>query len=126
MNLNEIKRELSQIREHDVLVFGSFITGEWRENSDIDIAIISYLHDEKAIKKLKKNLLEKVSSKYDVSIFEALPTVIKASILQNFEVIFGDPLKIGEYLRKYWKEWQDYEHRLELPSLQEMKKGISK
>jgi hypothetical protein len=126
MNLNEIKRELSQIREHDVLVFGSFITGEWRENSDIDIAIISYLHDEKAIKKLQKNLLEKVSSKYDVSIFEALPTVIKASILQNFEVIFGDPLKIGEYLRKYWKEWQDYEHRLELPSLQEMKKGISK
>jgi predicted nucleotidyltransferase len=126
MNLNEIMKELSQIKEHDVLIFGSFLKGEWRENSDIDIAVLSHDHDMNINKKLKQSLLGKVPPKYDISIFESLPSVIKASILQNYQIIFGNPLEIGEYLRRYWKEWRDFEHRLELPSLEEMKDNISR
>ncbi|TFH01850.1 MAG: nucleotidyltransferase domain-containing protein [Candidatus Thorarchaeota archaeon] len=126
MNLNEIMKELFQIKEYDVLIFGSFLKGEWREDSDIDIAVLSHDCDMMVNKKLKQSLLGKVPSKYDITIFESLPSVIKASILQNYEIIFGDPLEIGEYLRRYWKEWQDYEHRLELPSLDEMRVNISR
>ncbi|TFG33337.1 nucleotidyltransferase domain-containing protein [Candidatus Thorarchaeota archaeon] len=120
MNLHEVRRELFQIDENDVPIFGSFISGEWRENSDIDIAILSHSHDMKINKKLKMHIIGKIPSKYDVVIFESLPSVIKGSILQNYKVIFGNPLEIGDYLRRYWKEWQDYQHRLELPSMEEM------
>ncbi len=125
MDYEEIRSDLTSIVEYDIIVFGSILKGEWRKDSDIDIAVISRLDDEKAIKTLKMKMLGKIPPRYDITIFETLPIVIKASILQNYEIVFGDPLEIGEYLRGYWKKWQDYKHRLELPSLEEMREGIS-
>jgi predicted nucleotidyltransferase len=125
MNLEEIRSDLASVREYEVLVFGSILTQEWREASDVDIVVLSHLCDENAIKTMKRKLLGKIPPRYDITIFESLPIIIKASVLQNYEIVYGDPLEIGEYLRRYWKEWQDYEHRLELPSLEEMREGVS-
>ncbi len=125
MHIEDIRRDLEVIADRDVLLFGSYVSGQFRDGSDIDIAVLSHSEDREYAKELKKRIIWEVPALYDISIFETLPTVVKADILQDYQVLFGDPLEIGEYLRKYWKEWQDYEHRLELPSLEQMKQGLS-
>lgn len=126
MNLETIRSDLEDLSDRDVLVFGSYVTGEFREGSDIDIAVLAHTEDREEMKNLKLKLLSVVPEGYDLSILEALPTVVKAGVLKNYKVLFGDPLEIGEYLRKYWKEWDDYKFRLELPTIEEMRKGQSK
>ncbi|MBS3796047.1 MAG: nucleotidyltransferase domain-containing protein [Candidatus Thorarchaeota archaeon] len=123
MNLEIIRSDLEELSDRDVLIFGSYVTGEFREGSDIDIAVLAHTEDREEMKNLKLQLLSAVPEGYDLSILEALPTVVKAGVLKNYEVLFGDPPEIGEYLRKYWKEWEDYKHRLELPTVQEMRKS---
>ncbi|MGM0687899.1 MAG: nucleotidyltransferase domain-containing protein [Promethearchaeati archaeon] len=126
MNLETIRSDLEELSDRDVLIFGSYVTGEFREGSDIDIAVLAHTEDREEMKNLKLKLLSVVPEGYDLSILEALPTVVKAGVLKNYKVLFGDPLEIGEYLRKYWKEWDDYKFRLELPTIEEMRKGQSK
>jgi len=117
MNLDTIRLDLSALSNKDVLLFGSFVTGEFREGSDIDISILSHSENIEVMIDLKTKLLGTIPDYYDISIFEALPTIVKASVLQNYKVLFGNPLEIGEYLRTYWKEWQDYSYRFELPTV---------
>lgn len=123
MNLDDIRSDLEGLSNREALLFESYVTGELREGSDIDISVLAHAENREEIKNLKIKLLFAVPEGYDLSILEALPTVIKAGVLKNYKVLFGDPLEIGEYLRNYWKEWDDYKHRLDLPSLEEMRKG---
>ncbi|MBD3408294.1 MAG: DNA polymerase subunit beta [Candidatus Lokiarchaeota archaeon] len=116
-----IQEDLKALSDYDVLLFGSWANGTPGPTSDIDIAVLVHTEDKEVIKHKKLKFLGKVPDRYDVTIFEALPTIVKGSILQNYQVIFGDPLEIGEYLRKYWKEWQDFQHRIEFPTLEEMR-----
>ncbi|MHA1635989.1 MAG: nucleotidyltransferase domain-containing protein, partial [Candidatus Thorarchaeota archaeon] len=62
---------------------------------------------------------------FDIQIFEVLPLIIKGSIIENFEVLFGNPLEIGMYFFKYRKFWEDFSHRIEIPTLEEIQKGLS-
>ncbi|MFO7835533.1 MAG: nucleotidyltransferase domain-containing protein [Candidatus Thorarchaeota archaeon] len=123
MNLDDIRSDLEGLSNREALLFESYVTGELREGSDIDISVLAHAENREEIKNLKIKLLFAVPEGYDLSILEALPTVIKAGVLKNYKVLFGDPLEIGEYLRNYWKEWDDYKHRHDLPSLEEMRKG---
>jgi hypothetical protein len=50
--------------------------------------------------------------KFDVRVFELFPIDIKISIIQNYEVIFGDPLEISEYFYHVRKKWDDCKHRI--------------
>ncbi len=123
MDLETIRNDLLGLSNHDVLLFGSFVTGDYRIGSDIDIAVLAHSDNAEYLIECKMDLLGEIPKKYDLSIFEALPTLIKASVLQNYSILFGNPLEIGEYLRKYWKEYQDYRFRFELPSIQEMRES---
>jgi predicted nucleotidyltransferase len=124
MDIEKIRKDLSEVSEYDILLFGSVATGNSRPGSDIDIAILAYTEDEKDIVELKMNTLGKIPENYDMSVLEALPTIVKASVLKNYIVIFGNPPDIGEYLRKYWKECHDYSFRFELPTIREMMDGL--
>lgn len=125
MQIAEVRKELNTISQYEVLLFGSSLNGTHREESDIDIAILARTEDSFIMKQIKLDVIQLVPSQYDVQIFESLPTIVKASILQSYDVLFGDPLEIGEYLYRYWKEWQDYSFRLEVPSVDEMQKSVN-
>ena len=123
MNYEGIRDELGELSMYDVLVFGSLVTGEHRPGSDIDIAVLAHTEEENKMIALKKSLLSKIPEGYDLNIFESLPTLIKGGVLENYEVLFGDPPSIGEYLRKFRKEWEDFKHRIEFPTIKEMRKN---
>jgi predicted nucleotidyltransferase len=124
MKLETVREQLSGLSKLDVLLFGSYVTGDYRPSSDIDIAILAHTEISEEMIELKMNLLGEIPYGYDISVFEALPTIIKSGILENYIVLFGDPLEISEYLRKFWKESQDYKFRFELPSIKEIRENI--
>ena len=50
--------------------------------------------------------------KFDVRVFELFPIDIQISIVQNYEVLFGDPLEISEYFYSFRKKWDDCKYRI--------------
>ncbi|MHA1930363.1 MAG: nucleotidyltransferase domain-containing protein [Candidatus Thorarchaeota archaeon] len=121
MNFETIRLDLAELSNKDVLLYGSFVTGKFHDGSDVDISILAHSENIDVIIDLKTKFLGSFSDFYDISVFEALPTIVKASVLQNYKILFGNPPEIGEYLRKYWKECQDYSYRFELPTISEMR-----
>ena len=47
MDLDDIREDLSFLSNREVILFGSYVTGEAGPNTDIDVAIIARLHDRK-------------------------------------------------------------------------------
>jgi predicted nucleotidyltransferase len=116
MNSDELeyfKENLDFLKgEYDVVVFGSFVEGGMRPNSDIDIAIITKQTDKESNIKVWKNLLGMAPLKFDLRVFELLPIYIQISIIENFMVIFGDLLEISEYFYQFRKKWDDCKDRI--------------
>ncbi len=124
MKLDDIRSELSFLSNREVILFGSYVTGESGPISDIDVAIITRELDREKNFHTRIEASGKAPQKYDIQIFEMLPLIIKGSILGNFEVLFGNPLEIGMYFYKFRKFWEDYSHRIEVPTFEEIRKGI--
>jgi len=111
--LRTIKEKLKLLEEkYDVVIYGSYVEGGTRPDSDIDVAVLSYETNRKKNIKLQKELLGKFSLKYDIRIFELLPIYIQISIIENYKVIFGDLLEISEYFYQFRKRWEDCKHRI--------------
>jgi len=111
--LRKIKENLKLLEEkYDVVIYGSYVEGGTRPDSDIDVAVLSYETNREKNIKLQKDLLGKFSLKYDIRIFELLPIYIQISIVQNYWVIFGVPLEISEYFYYFRKKWDDCKHRI--------------
>jgi hypothetical protein len=112
MSLNQIKKDLKPLAKYEVVLFGSFVTGEYRRGSDIDVAVITRKRDERENFEILKKLFSRVKPEYDLRIFELLPIKIKASIIGNYIVIFGDESEISEYFYYWRKFWNDVKHRI--------------
>ena len=112
-DLNKLRKELSGLKDYEVVVYGSYASGAAHSRSDIDLAVISRKNSPLQNKKLWKGLLGKVSEKYDLKIFELLPLDLKASLMNNYLVIFGNNLEISEYFYHFRKLWKDNQHRYE-------------
>lgn len=98
--------------KYEVILFGSVVEGGFRPNSDIDIAIVSRNADLEENLNLQKALLGQYPLIYDVRVFELFPIYIQISIIQNYQVIFGDPLEISEYFYDFRKRWDDCKNRI--------------
>ena len=64
-----------------------------------------------------KEIFRKVDvhgKKYDVFIFEELPLYIKAEIIKNNEIVFGDAGEFYEYFYFVNKLWEDQKYRQEV------------
>lgn len=125
MNLDSIRNDLSFLSGKEVVLFGSFVTGESGPNSDIDVAIIARTHDRSKANNIRIEAAGRAPDRYDIQVFEALPLVLKGSIIENYEVLFGDPLEIGMYFYQVRKLWEDYMHRLEVPTVEEIRRGVA-
>ncbi len=111
--LRKIKEKLKSLEEkYEVVVYGSFVEGNMQPNSDIDVAVLSNETEKDQNIELQKDLLGKFPLKYDIRIFELFPTYIQISIIENYNVIFGDPLEISEYFYSFRKKWDDCKHRI--------------
>ena len=111
--INELRKLLAPFQDKfEVVLYGSYVEGGVRPNSDIDIAIISREKDVKQNLKLQKEILGKVSSKFDIRVFELFPIYIQISIINNYQVIFGNALEISEYFYFFHKKWDDCKCRI--------------
>ena len=111
--INELKKLLAPFQnKFEVILYGSYVEGAVRPNSDIDIAIISREKEIRQNLNLQKEVLGRVSSKFDIRVFELFPIYIQISIINNYQVIFGNPLEISEYFYFYRKKWDDCKYRI--------------
>ncbi|MFO7837585.1 MAG: nucleotidyltransferase domain-containing protein [Candidatus Thorarchaeota archaeon] len=102
------------------MLFGSYVNGETGPRSDIDVAIITRSHDREEMMQIRIEAAGKAPEYYDIQVFEALPLILKSAIIENFEVLFGNPLEIGMHFYHVRKIWEDYRHRIEIPTIEEI------
>ena len=112
MNLKQIKSDLALLRGYDVIIFGSYTTGDFREGSDIDIAIITRNNDYGRNLDILKSFIGMAPVMYDIRVFELLPLKIKASVMDNYIVLYGKLPEISEYFYHYRKLWDDCKRRV--------------
>ncbi|MGV9198617.1 MAG: nucleotidyltransferase domain-containing protein [Promethearchaeia archaeon] len=111
--INKVRRDLSQLGKiFEIVMYGSQVSGGARPTSDIDIAIITRIHNNQENIKIWRDILEYNVKPYDIKIFELLPLRIKISVIHDYKVIFGDPLEISEYFYKFRNIWEDCKHRI--------------
>ena len=73
----------------------------------MDVAIITSVRDKDSNSKLWLSLLEKITPRYDIKVFELLPLFLKIEIIQSYCVLFGDSLEISEYFYHYRSIWKE-------------------
>ena len=125
ISLKEVKNDLEFLNKYWTVVYGSYITEDFIPNrSDIDIAIITRQKEDQTNKNIWIKLLEHTKILYDIKIFELLPLYIKMNIINDYTVLFGDPLEISEYFYFYRKIWKDMEPRIQANKFKNIKEKI--
>ncbi len=109
----DTKSDLSFLRDYEVVIFGSYASKTANNRSDIDIAVITRMNDRSMCIEVWKGLLGRAPPVYDIRIFELLPLQIKISVIENYEVLFGNRLDLSEYFYIFRKMWRDTKHRIE-------------
>ena len=107
MKLEKLEQELEFLKDYKTVIYGSYVTGGFRERSDIDIAVITETKDQSKNIDILSHFLGKAKPIFDIRIFELLPLKIKASVIDNYEVLHGDEAEISEYFYHYRKFWDD-------------------
>ena len=110
ISLDKIKKDLVKLNQFEVIIFGSYAKGKFTSRSDIDIAAITRESNPEKNKKIWVSLL-KIPSLYHLNIFELFPLNLKADIIDNHIVLFGDKLEISEYFYHFRKLWKDQKYR---------------
>jgi len=111
LSLNQIRNDLKYLNKFEVIVYGSYASDNFTQRSDIDIAIITRKNDEKQNIEVWKKALRKVKPIYQMNVFELLPLNVKANVIDEFIVVFGDRLEISEYFYYFRKLWKDIKYR---------------
>ena len=123
-SMDEIKTDLSILNKYEVVIFGSHAAEKADRRSDIDIAVITREKDRKKCLDIWKEISGTAPDIYDIKIFELLPLHIKASLIRNYKVIFGNRLDISEYFYVFKKNWNDVKHRIKENQFQSAKEKI--
>lgn len=108
----EIEEDLSFLENKEVVLYGSYVTGEFRPGSDVDVAVITRSEEREENMEFQKELIGKAPAVYDLRVFELLPLKVKATLMADYEVLFGDGPEISEYLYRFRKRWEDQKRRI--------------
>ena len=128
-SIKKIKNNLKGLNNYEVVIFGSLINRKYTKRSDIDSAVITRIKNREKNKEIWFNLLNKVTSGYDLKVFELLPLPMQISIADGHIVIFGDSLEISEYFYHFRKLWKDVEKRYkenQFASIKEKKEALQR
>lgn len=86
-----------------VFLFGSYLNGNYKEFSDIDICIIGNLSE-----KEKKEILRNLPEKFDISFFDELPVWIKMRALKGKCLLLKDKEKLHSIAMNTIHEYNDF------------------
>jgi len=94
-----------------VLLYGSVVTEEYNERSDIDLCVVAPAAEDKVA--FSRWILAKVrDERYDVRLFELMPLHLKMEVVENGEVLYSrDIYELYEYFYATRKLWEDQKHR---------------
>ena len=113
-DLNKVKEDLKKLDKYWVVIYGSYLSDYYiPHKSDIDIAIITQKRDKESNISIWKNFWGEFPETYDIKIFELLSLSLKIEVIENYQVVFGNPLEISEYFYHYRSIWKDMIHRIE-------------
>ncbi len=128
ISIQQIKEELNFLKNKWVIVFGSWLNNYYiPERSDIDVAILSRNQNREYNLQFWADIIGNAPSNYDLRVFEILPLTLQMNIITHYQVIYGDPLEISEYLYQYRKIWSYTHFRVEenkIKTIDEKKRGI--
>lgn len=124
-SLDDIKSDLKFCKEYWAVIYGSYTSEHFIESrSDIDIAIITRKQEKQENINIWYSILGKSPKMYDIRVFELFPLYMKIQVIENYKVLFGDPLEISEYFYKYYKIWKDMEKRVKENQFNSIKEKI--
>lgn len=112
-SLEEIRLDLGPLKDYEVVIYGSWSSGDWTPRSDIDIAVLSRRTDDHQNRQLWFSLLGKAPQPYDVRVFELLPLQFQINVVEKYKVVYGDPVEISEYFYPVRRRWRDVAHRMQ-------------
>ena len=94
-----------------VLLYGSVVTEEYNERSDIDLCVVAPAAEDKVA--FSRWILAKVrDERYDVRLFELMPLHLKMEVVEHGEVLYSrDIYELYEYFYATRKLWEDQKHR---------------
>jgi len=107
------KKEIAKIAKKNglelVMLFGSFATGENREDSDLDIAVLG----EKDVDfKKTLNIIQSLSvvfkKEVDLSVMNRANPLLLHQIEQNAVLLFGKDEKFVEFKLRAFRRYHDY------------------
>ena len=112
MDQQEIKKDFEPVEDQDevlaVLMYGSQVTGDTHERSDIDICIVAPKAESYDVMSKVWNNVNTEKKNYDVHTFEELPLYIQKSVIEDHEIILTkDYGQLQEYLYRYRQIWKD-------------------
>ncbi len=126
-SLDQIRRDLRFLSSYEVVLYGSYVTGEYTRESDIDVAVITRERDKNRNFRIQLDIWGKVPSPiYDVRVFELLPIRVKASVISRYVVLFGSEPDISEYFYRWRKVWEDVRRRIEPMAVEEKIKAMER
>ena len=116
--ISQIKNDFKFILERKsilgVILYGSYLTGEETENSDIDICIVAPNQDLYRIHKFIYKNLERNIEMYDIHFFEELQLYLQGKIIEEGIVILTPDLgELSEYFYPFRKQWLHEKWRIE-------------
>ena len=112
MKLDEIRKDLDFLSGGEAVIFGSYATDEMRPGSDIDVAVITREESEEKNIEIQRDLIGKARPRYDIKVFETMPLQLKASIMDEYIILFGEEPEISYYFYHFRKIWEDCKHRI--------------
>ncbi|MBS1263775.1 MAG: hypothetical protein MAG715_00966 [Methanonatronarchaeales archaeon] len=108
----QIRDDLSFLDDGEAVSYGSYVTGEFRPGSDIDVAVVTRTENREENLELQRDLMGKAPRIYDVRVFELLPLKVRATAMSDYEVLFGEEPEISEYFYWFRKRWEDQKRRI--------------
>lgn len=115
IKLERVKKSLKPLKtkyDYDTVLYGSAVNNTMRPTSDVEIAVLTYSNDREENMEIQWDLFGIAPLIYDIRVFELFPIYIRISIIENYQVIFGNNVEISEYFYKFRKKWDDCKHRI--------------
>ena len=112
------EKKLRDLPVSALVLFGSRTQGLARENSDYDIGVLvsnrAVLEDEKKRKNLYNSLYDILSvniaklTNIDIVFLEKMPAELKAHVIKNGQLIYGEPLAFANFKEREMITYADF------------------
>jgi len=112
MDIDQVEADFRSLQEDErvlaVLVFGSQVTGQAHERSDIDICVVACDTDPIEMMRTIWQTPEMSRETYDVHTFEEFSLKMKHQVIEDHQVVWcRDGQELEEYFYQFRKLWND-------------------